>query len=168
MVTNKNIERLIEIGVVQSFVARHMLAAKLCRHNDDYSLLLFRAPYFVEFRDTLIENYLEITLADLETGLLITGSSALAISLELGLQDLQVLRARNFDNDPLIKIFLSFQSQKMRNLYSFLEAIDKLLLGIRSGGLSTLQDGSFDPRFDFSQSLSALYPGLREEYLRCV
>lgn len=168
MIFNEHIDRLTEIEIVQEFMRRNLMQAKLCNRGDDYSLILYRLPYVVEFHDALIENYLEVTLADLDGNLLIGGSSALGCSLDLGLQNVQQLRARNFEDHPLNNIFLSFQSQKMRNLHSFLEAIDKLFPRIEAKGLSAMRDGTFDSQFDFTQSVSPMYYGLKEKYLQCL
>jgi hypothetical protein len=168
MIYNENIDRLTEIDIVKDFVANHKMTSVLCKSVDEYSLLLFRHPFFIEIHDALSENYLEITLSELTSGLLITGSSALGCSLDLGLQDLSALRTRVFDNHPLNHLFLSFGSQKMRNLHSFLEALDKLLpyIEIEGNGLQSMREGRFDRRFDFSQSVDPMYPGLKEKYFQ--
>jgi hypothetical protein len=128
----------------------------------------FRHPFFIEIHDALSENYLEITLSELTSGLLITGSSALGCSLDLGLQDINSLRAHTFHNHPLNHLFLSFGPQKMRHLHSFLEALDKLLPHIEESGLDSMREGSFDRRYDFSRSVELMHPGLKEKYFQCT
>lgn len=168
MITNKEIDRLTTVEVVRDFAMRNAMAVKLCEHKGEHSLLIFRTPYFVAIRDVLVENYLEITLSDLTSNLLITGSCALACSLELGLQDLEVLRSQTFNSDRSHELFLSFHLQKFDDLHTFLGAIDKLLSCIATGGLLALRAGRFNLGLECSQSIGPMYPGLREEYLRCV
>lgn len=164
MIYNENIDRLTEVKIVNDFVVNHKMASAPCKSIDECSLLLFRYPFFIEIHDALSENYLEITLSELTSGLLITGSSALGCSLDLGLQDINTLRARVFDDHPLNHLFLSFGPQKMRNLHSFIEALDKLLPYIEENGLQSMREGHFDRQFDFSQSIDLMYPGLKEKY----
>ncbi len=168
MILNQDIGRLIEVDIVSSFVAQHKMTPVDCRWSEGCSLLLTRTPYVVEFQDALIENYLDVTLADLSNGLLITGSSALGCSIDMGLQNLQSLKRQNFDHHPLLNVFLSFQAQKMGNLYSFLGAIDALMERIEEKGLVTMLTGGFDEGFDFSSSVEPLYPGMLERYRLCI
>jgi hypothetical protein len=168
MIFNEHIDRLIEVAQVQEFMRRHDMRSKLCKKEDNYSLLLYRLPYVIEFHDALIENYLEITFADLDEGLMIGGGSALSCSLDLGLQNLSELQQRKFDNHPQNHLFLSSNALKMDDLNSNLEAIDKLLPMIESKGLSSMRDGTFDIRFDFTQSVSPMDCGLKEKYLQCL
>lgn len=168
MTFNEHIDRLTEIEIVQKFMARNAMQAKLCTKGDDYSLIVFRLPYVVEFHDALIENYLDISIADLDLELMISGGSAVACSIEIGLQNRAELKTRNFDKNPDIDIFLSFQGRKMYDLHCDLEAIDKLFPLIEAKGLAAMRDGSFDPRFDFSALVSPMYLGLKEKYVRCI
>jgi hypothetical protein len=89
--------------------------------------------------------------------------------LDLGLLRLDHLREQDFKNHPQSNIFTSNIDEKMDNLQTFLQAIDKLLPRIEAkGGLSSMKDGTFDSRFDFSDSVSPIYPGLKERYLKCI
>jgi hypothetical protein len=169
MIFNQKINRLMEVDIVQAFMHRHDMQGNLCIKGDNFSFILYRLPYVVEFHDALIENYLEISLSDLSTELLIGGSSAVGCSLKMGLQNLVTLREKNFDTHPQLELFLSEKVFKMDNLYTCLEAIDKLLPLIEAkGGLSSMCDGTFDSRFDFKDHLKPMYFGLKEKYLKCI
>jgi hypothetical protein len=166
---NQHLDRLAEVPIVSEFMHRHGMRGKVCRTGENYSFILFRLPYVVEFRDDVTENYLEIRLSDISCALSIEGGSALGCSLDLGLQTLVELRSWTFDKHPLNDIFLSDGSLKMGYLYSDLDAFEKLLPLIEAkGGLSSMRDGTFDPRFDFKDSVQPMYPGLKEKYLRCI
>lgn len=169
MIFNKNIDRLMEVDIVQNFMRNHNMQGKLCIRRDEYSLILYRLPYVVEFHDALIENYLEISLSDISAKLLIGGGSALGCSIDLELQNLTDLRNTNHEFSVANNIFLSENFIKTRNLYSNLEAIDKLLPLIEAkGGLASIQNGTFDMRFDFKDYLKPMYFGLKEKYLSCI
>lgn len=169
MIYNQHLDRLMEVEIVQDFMRQHHMQGKLCSQGESHSLILYRLPYVVEFYDALIENYLEIYLSNLTNGLRIEGSSALGCSLDIGLQSLEMLRARDLKNNPAKEIFLSEHDSKTRDLYSNLEAIDKLLPLIEAkGGLSSMRDGTFDLRFDFKDSVQPMWHGLREKYLQCI
>ncbi len=169
MIFNRHLDRLTEVGIVQDFMRRHSMQGKVCSKGDDSSFILYRLPYVIEFHDAQIENYLDVYLTDLKSQLRIWGSSALGCSLDIGLQNLVELRSWTFDKHPLNNIFLSDGSQKMGYLYSYLDAFDKLLPLIEAkGGLSSMRDGTFDPRFDFRDSVQPMYHGLKEKYLQCI
>ena len=164
MIYNKHLDRLTEVGVVQDFMQRHSMQGKMCSKGEDFSLILYRLPYVVEFYDALIENYLDVYLTDLGSGLRMSGGSALGCSIDLGLQNLSVLRAKDLTSSAANAIFLSEHFLKTRNLYSNLEAIDKLLPLIEAkGGLSSIRDGTFDPRFDFKDSVQPTSHGLTKK-----
>jgi hypothetical protein len=168
MIFNEHIDQLVEVVQVQEFMRSHDMRSKLCKKGDNYSLLLYRLPYVVEFHDALIENYLEITLADLDEGLMIGGGTALECSLAMELQNLAELKERKFDTHPQNSIFLSWNALKMDDLNSNLEAIDKLLPLIEIKGLSAIRGGTFDSRLDCNESVSPMYYGLKEKYLQCM
>jgi hypothetical protein len=145
------------------------MKGKMCSEGTNPTFILYRLPYVVGFWDSVIENYLEIVLVDLDAELLVEGGSALGCSLDLELQKLEVLRLRNFTKHPLNEIFSSEKIEKMRYLHTHLEAIDKLLPFIESkGGLTSMKDGNFHPQFNFSDSVKPIYPGLKERYLKCI
>lgn len=169
MIFNEHLDRLIEVGIVRDFMQQQRMQGKLCSHKDNYSFILYRLPYVIQFYDALIENYLEIWLFDLNNLLAIQGGSALGCSLDLNLQSLSELRQRDFSNHPYQNIFLSFQKQKIGYLECDFEAISKLLPYIEAqGGLASLRDGTFDSRFDFSQSVQPMWPGKKESLLECL
>ena len=167
MIYNENLYRLIEIKIVKDFIKLQHF--KIALSGNDSGLLLYKPPYIVEFKDALIENYLEIYFSDLKSELYMEGSSALGCSLDMGLQSLELLRARDLSNDCDKEYFLSENILKIRHLYSNLEAIDKLLPLIEAkGGLASIRDGTFDPRFDFKDSVKPMWHGLKERYLSCI
>lgn len=169
MIFNEHLDRLIEVGIVRDFMQQQRMQGKLCSHKDNYSFILYRLPYVIQFYDALIENYLEIWLFDLNNLLAIQGGSALGCSLDLNLQSLSELRQRDFLDHPQLDIFMSEHSEKMRYLHSYLEAISRLLPYIEAqGGLASLRDGTFDSRFDFSQSVQPMWPGKKESLLECL
>lgn len=168
MIFNEHIDRLVEISCVKEFMVRHDMNSTLCNRKDDYSLLIYRLPYVLEIYDALIENYLFIRLSSVDEGLVIEGNSALGCCLSLGLQDIAELRARSFEGDPQSSIFLSFNAEKMGDLASNLEAINKLLPVIKERGLKSMLDGTFDERHDFKASVRTMYQGLKERYAFCI
>ena len=86
MIYNNNLKRLTEFEIVKDFMNRHKFQVAPC--DEDSGLILFRLPYVLEFKDALIENYLEIYFSDLDSGIYIIGNCAFGCSLELGNQDL--------------------------------------------------------------------------------
>lgn len=167
VISNKEIGRLLEIDVVNFFIAKHGMQSVVCRKSDEYSLLLFSYPFFVEFCDYKAENYLETVFSDFSDGLLMTGGAALACSMDLNLPESMPM-SRSVANHSWSEIFLSHRIQKLENLYSFLNAIDAIFPFVRAKGLSSMKTGAFDRRFDFSKAVSPLYTGLPERYFACI
>ncbi len=169
MIFNQKIDRLMEVDIVHSFMNCHNMQGKLCAKGDNFSFILYRMPYVVEFHDALIENYLEISLSDISAQLLLTGGRVSEISFMMGLQNFETLKFKNFNGHPKNDIFLSEAARKMFDLHSELEAIDKLLSLIEpKGGINALCDGSFDSRFDFKDYVKPMWHGLKEKYLKCI
>lgn len=169
MIFNKHLDRLMEMQFVQDFMHRHNMQGRLINEQGNESFILYRAPYVINFFDNLIENYLEIYFSDLKCDLYIEGNSALGCSLDIGMQNLEALRARDLENNAAKALFLSEGDSKIRNLISNLEAIDKLLPLLEArGGLASMRDGTFDARFDFKDSVKPMWHGLKEKYLRCI
>ena len=167
MIYNENLDRLMQVEIVKDFMRRHSF--KAAPSDNDFGLILFRLPYVIEFKDALIENYLEVYFSDLLGCLYIEGSSALGCSLDLRLQNIEALRARDLTHDQNKEFFLSECDLKIRHLHSNLEAIDKLLPLIDAkGGLVSMQDGKFDSRFDFKDSVKPMWHGMKERYLRLI
>ena len=166
---NKNLDRLMEIKIVQVFMQHHNMRGKLCAKENLFSFIIYRLPYVVEFIDSSIENYLEIYMSDLDAGLLLSGGAAVDSAVLCGFQNRNELRTRTFKDFPKNDIFLLEGARKMFDLHCDFQAIDNLLPLIEtSGGLSSMRDGTFDSRFDFKDSVQAMYPGLKEKYLQCV
>jgi hypothetical protein len=162
---NTNLARLVEVDVVRKFMSSHRMEVRACSVDDEFSFILYRLPYVVEFHDALGENYLEISLLDINSMHLIQGAVALGCSLEMGLQTLTELRRRNFADHPLNDIFLSERAEKMRYLHSHLEAIDKLPPFFEKiGGLHPNKDNKFDP----SKIIDPMYPNLKSRYTSCL
>jgi hypothetical protein len=169
MIFNKNLDRILGIELVQRFTMTHRMRGCKCSCKDDCCFLLYRIPYIVAFWDAYIENYLEVVLVDLDAGLLLEGASALGCSLDLKLQSLELLRAREFSKHPLNDIFLSMNAEKMRYLHSHLEAIDKLLPLLEGkGGLISMRNGEFSKEFDFTESVKPAHAGLSERLIACI
>lgn len=167
MIYNENLHRLTEIEIVKDFM--QLQGFKVAPCDKDFGLILYRLPYVIEFKDALIENYLEVYFSDLTSSLYMEGGSALGCSLDLGLQSIEILRARDLDNVQGKDIFLSDGPLKIRHLYSNLEAIDKLLPPMEAkGGLASMRNGTFDLRFDFTLSVKQMWHGMKERYLRCI
>lgn len=167
MIYNENLHRLTEIEIVKDFMRRQDF--KVVPSDNDYGLILYRHPYVIEFKDALIENYLEVYFSDLVSCLFIEGGPALGCSLDVGLQSIEALRARDLMHEQGKHIFLSEWDLKIRHLYSNLEAIDRLLpLIVAKGGLASMRDGTFDPRFDFTLCVKPMWHGMKERYLRCI
>lgn len=169
MISNQRIDRLLEVDIVKSFIHRHGMLGKLCIDGDNFSFILYKIPYVIEFHDALIENYLEISLSDMSSDWMIDGGSALGCSIDIGLQNLEKLRNTNHESSIANTIFLSENFLKTRNLYSNLGAIDKLLPHIEAkGGLISMRDKTFDERFDFNDTVKPMYFGLKDKYLNCI
>jgi len=169
MMSSQSISRLAEIDIINEFIRRHDMQSIPCKLENKYSFILYRRPYIIEFIDYVIENYLVIFISDLNDDLMFGESSALICCVDMGLQNLEELKKRRFDNHPQGEIFSSYQSSKIKNLYCNLEAIDKLLPLIETkGGLASMRDGTFDSRFDFKDSVKPMWHGLKERYLRCI
>lgn len=169
MIFNQHLDRLKEVQLVRDFMQRHRMQGGLCTQGDDSSFILYRFPYVVEFRDALIENYLEIVLVDVSSNLLLTDGSITFCSVELGHQNREILRTLDFSSHKQNNIFLSEGSMKMYGLHTVVEALDKLIPLIEArGGLSSIRDGTFDLRFDFRNCVQPMYPGLKDKYLKCI
>ena len=169
MIFNERLDRLMEVDVVQNFMQAHRMQGKMCRDGTNPTFILYRLPYVVGFWDSVIENYLEIVLVDLDANLLIDYGSPVSIAIDLNLQNPDVLKVLNFEDHNQLDIFLSERALKMYCLHTGLEAIDKLLPLIESReGLVSMKDGSFDSRFNFSDSVKPVYPGLKERYQKCI
>ncbi len=167
MIYNENLDRLTQVEIVKDFMRRQSF--KVAPSDNDFGLILFRLPYVIEFKDALIENYLEVYLSDLVSSIYIEGSPALGRSLDLGLQCLEELRSRDLSGYEDINIFLSDNEKKFSDLDAELEAIDKLLPLIEAkGGLVSMRNGTFDPRSDFKDSVKPMWHGMKERYLRCI
>ncbi|MEJ7139174.1 hypothetical protein [Amphibiibacter pelophylacis] len=169
MIYNKNIDRLAKTEVVKDFMRRNDF--KMATQCKDYSFVLHKIPYVIEFKDALIENYLEIYFSDLNSDLYIVGNCALACGLDIGNQDLLKLKKRDLGlkNHPDKEIFLSENEKKIGNLYDTLEAIDGLIpLFDTKGGLASMRNGTFDSRFDFKTRVDLMWHGMKERYLRCI
>lgn len=167
MIYNENLDRLTQVEIVKDFMRRQSFKVAPC--DNDFGLILFRLPYVIEFKDALIENYLEVYFSDLESRLYMEGNSALGCSIDIGLQRLEELRLRDLSCYEGIDIFLSENEKKFSDLDARLEAIDKLLPLIEAkGGLVSMQDGKFDSRFDFKDSVKPMWHGMKERYLRLI
>jgi hypothetical protein len=167
MIYNENLHRLTEVEIVRDFMLRRNF--KVAPSEKDPGLILYRLPYVIEFKDALIENYLEVYFSDLRGCLYIEGSPALGRSLDLGLQCIDELRLRDLSRYQNIDIFLSESAKKFSDLDAELEAIDKLYPLIQAnGGLAAMRDGTFDPRPDFKNSVQPMWHGMKERYLRCI
>lgn len=169
MIFNEHLDRLMEVKVVQDFMQRHNMQGKMCSENSNHVFILYRYPYVIGFWDALIENYLQIALSDSEADLLADEGTLIWCSTCLNYQSREDLKNRSYTNHPQNDIFLSDGAQKMYGLHTCLEAIDKLLPLIEAkGGLSSMRDGTFDPRFDFKDSVKPMWHGLKENYLKCI
>lgn len=166
IVYNDNLYRLIEIDIVKDFMQRWGFKVA---PSDFYGLILYRPPYVIHFEDALIEDYLEIYCSDIDSGLMFSTGAPWACCVDMGLQDFVGIKNRDYQLHPQNRLFLSKGAQKMYDLHITLEAIDKLLPLIEAkGGLASLRDGTFDPRFDFKDSVKPMWRGMKERYLRCI
>jgi hypothetical protein len=163
MIHNLHLDRLMEVETVRSFTQKYRMQTKLCTRNEDSVFLLYRSPYVIGFREALIENYLEIFLIDMNADLLLTEGSLIFCSVELGHQSREKLRTLDFSGHEKNDIFLSQGPTKMYGLQTTLEALDSLLPLIETkGGLTSMQNGTFDSRFDFSDLVTPTYANLKE------
>ena len=169
MIFNRHLDRLMEVQIVQDFMRHHNMQGKLCAKGDNYSFILYRLPYVVEFHDALNENYLAMELSDIDSGYLLREGDLIWCSVSLGHQKREELKNMSFENHQQKEIFLTDGVQKMYGLHTCIEAIDKLLPMIEAkGGLSSMHDGTFDSRFDFTGAVQDMYLGLKEKYLQCT
>jgi hypothetical protein len=168
MISNDNIVQIARIPFVSEFLLKNEMKALACTEGEDHSLIIYRAPIIIEIFDALIDNCLQIMLSDLDQTLSVSCGSLLHISFALGLQDKKVIRQTSFKNMPENAIFLSSGSEKMHNLYSTLQAVDRLLPLLQANGLNAMRDRSFRPPFDLSQSIHSMQPGLKGKYMQCM
>ncbi len=167
MIYNENLYSLTEVAIVEVFMRKQDF--KVASSDSEFGLILYNFPYIVEFKDALIENYLEVYLSDISSDLMFSEGAAWACCIELGLEDRQELKNRSYESHPQNQLFLSEGAQKMYGLHVTLEAIDKLLPLIKAkGGLVSMRDGTFDSRFDFKDSVKPMWHGMKERYLRCI
>ena len=169
MIFNEHLDRLMEVQIVKDFVQHHRMQAKMCIDDDNYSFVLYRYPYVIVFWDALIENYLEMWFFEFGSGLMIRASTLSGVCLDMHLQNIEELCHKNLDHHAQNSIFLSDSSTKMFCLYEHLEAIDKLLPLIEAkGGLTSMRDGTFDNRFNFSDCIQPIPHIFKERYNKCL
>ena len=167
--SNPHLDRLAEVQLVQDFMLRHDMQGKLCNRGGTNSYVIYRLPYVVEFIDYYIENYLAIYFSDINSGCFLTEGDLIYCSVALEIQKREILKNASFAGHPQTSLFISDGDQKMYGLQTSVEAIDQLLPLIEAkGGLASMRDGTFDPRFDFSTSVSPMWLGLKDEYLQCI
>jgi hypothetical protein len=167
MIYNENLYRLTEVAIVEVFMLEQDF--KVAPSDSDFGLILYNLPYVIEFKDALIENYLELYFSDIKSGLMFAEGATWACCVDIGLQDRLELKNRSYESHPQNQLFLSEGAQKMYGLHVALEAIDKLLPLIKAkGGLASMCDGTFDSRFDFKDSVKPMWHGMKERYLRCI
>lgn len=165
MITNAHIDRLLEIPLVQEVVQKNQFKTSLCQKGDDFTLLLYRLPYVIELRDTLVENYLETSLSDLDSERMIFGGSALGCCVHLGLIDIEALRQCVYEQQ-YESFFLSESALKLSDLYSDIEAFDKLLSIFEQQGMEPLVSKLDNGAHEFGTQ--PMYAGLKDKYLRCI
>jgi len=167
--SNPHLDRLAEVQLVQDFLLRHDMQGKLCNRGGTNSYVIYRLPYVIEFIDYYIENYLAIYFSDINSSCLLTEGDLIYCSVALEIQNREILKNASFVDHPQTSLFISEGDQKMYGLQTTVAAIDQLLPLIEAkGGLAAMRDGTFDPRFDFSTSVSPMWFGLKDEYLQCI
>lgn len=166
MISNNHIIQIERIPFVAEFLLKNEMKALTYTEDEDHSLIIYRAPIIIEVFDALIENCLQIMLSDLDQALGVSDGSLLHISFALGLQDKNVIRQMSFEGMFENSIFLSSGSEKMHNLYSALQAIDRLLPLLENKGLQAIRDRSFQPPHDFSNLIFSMQSGLKYRYIR--
>lgn len=168
MITSKKIAQIANVAFVQEFLKKNEMRAKLCMKNDQYSLLLHRHGLIIEIKDVLRENYLEVSLIDITSSLMIWGGSALGICLDLNLLDIEVLQLQKFEDHPELDLFTSHAAIKMDNLHTHLQAFDKLLPIITLQGLAAIRDGTIQSKRSFFNSVILMKLTDRDGYVRCL
>ena len=166
MIYNENLHRLTEVVDVKDFMRRQ--GFKVAPSDLDFGLILYKLPYVIEFKDALIENYLEVYFSDMDSAFYMNEGDLIWCSISIGIQTREELKRLSFEGHGQLDIFLSEGQQKMYGLQTTLKAIDKLLPLIEAkGGLATMH-GTFDPRFDFKDSVKPMWHGMKERYMRCI
>lgn len=169
MIFNQELERLLKMEEVQSFMQKQAMRAVPVVAPGNCSLVLVRLPYFIEFQDALVENYLGCFLADVSSDLWMSDGDIFCASVTLGFHDRNEVKNRNYEEHPYSDVFLSFRPEKMLDLNVDLEAVDKLLPKIEArGGLSSLRDGTFHSSLSFSNMVSTMPVGRKDRLLRCI
>jgi hypothetical protein len=168
MISNNGIAQIARIPFVSEFLLKNEMSALTCAQDGEYSLIIYRHPIIIEILDALIDNCLQITLCDLHHTLYVSDGSLLHISFTLGLQDKKIIRQMSFEGMSETAIFLSSGPEKMHNLYSTLQAIDRLLSLLQSKGLDAIRERSFQPPFNFSNLVCSMQPGMKDRYIRCM
>jgi hypothetical protein len=164
MIYNTHVGRLLEIPFIQAFMKTHRMHAGLCGNEDMPSLVLYRMPYIIEFYDILVDYDLDILLLEPDANLMIPASRASGLCLEIGIQKAEDVDGLNFKGQPGNSAFQFNGELKMLSLHTDLGAIDKLLPILEEkGGLSSMLDGTFDSRFDLSETVERFPPGLSKD-----
>jgi hypothetical protein len=154
MITNNSLYKLTEIPVLAGFIGKFHMKWKMC---GDY-FLIYSYPYVVSLREALIENYLEIDLADLNESVRVSGSLLLGISLNRGLQNVEKQRElRKGFSAKELSYFLSNEEHKLGNLYDDIEALNLLFDEIKIEGLISFKD-----------LVSPLDSETNKRYLQCI
>ena len=167
VIYNQNLHRLTEVEVVKEFMWRQ--GFKVAPSDLDFGLILYKLPYVIEFKDALIENYLEIYFSDISSACYMNEGDSIWCSISIGMQSREELKRLSFECHGQLDIFLSEGPQKMYGLQTTLKAIDKLLPLIEAkGGLASMHDGTFNSRIDFKDSVKPMWHGMKERYLRCI
>lgn len=159
MIHNENIERLLEIAIVQDLVKTFNMKTAIYSNKEQFSLILYVAPLAILISDRLIENIPDILIYDLKNKLFMTDWEITDLSNELFLIDRSQIAKQNFEDFDNNDIFISEGASKMFRLYSVLLRTKLLLpLFLAKNGFKSLKDGTFDSRFDFQNQTYSFNP----------
>jgi hypothetical protein len=105
-----------------------------------------RDSYVVEFSEIIIDNYVEIWLSDMNSGLWVSSADARGIC---GAINISAAIACQLDDILIERAFISFYSEKAVSFPLDLSSIDSLLLYVASkGGMHSVANIAPPPPFN--------------------
>ena len=146
MIYNRQLEYLLTSRCLQDFSARYQSVARICETKDRYSILLVHDSYVVELSEIIIDNYVEIWLSDMSSGLWVSSTDARGICSAINIPAAIVCK---LDDISIERAFISFHSEKAVAFPLDLCWVDSLLAFIASkGGMRSVAHIAPPPPFN--------------------
>lgn len=131
MIYNRQLEYLLTSRCLQDFSAKYQSMARICDTKDRYSILLVHDSYVVELSEIIIDNYVEIWLSDMSSGLWVSSADAHGICSAVNIPAAIVCK---LDDISIERAFIRFHSEKAVSFPMDLCWVDSLLAFIASKG----------------------------------